>query len=92
MISERDRRALARIEEHLAETDPDLVRMFREGPRRRRSAHGLPGVLIGIGVLLAVFGSIISTLAVALLGVALIVVALYITALRGGLWRRPRLA
>ncbi|MGD9525284.1 DUF3040 domain-containing protein [Pseudonocardia sp.] len=91
MISERDRRALAKIEEHLAATDPELVRMFREGPRRR-SRLGLPGALIALGVVLAVFGSIISTLAVALLGVAFIVVALYIAALRAGVWRRPRLA
>lgn len=91
MISERDRRALAGIEQHLVATDPDLVRMFREGPRRR-PGQGLPCVLVVLGVVLAVFGSIISTLAVAVLGIAFILVALYVSAVRAGVWKRPRLA
>lgn len=94
MISERDRRALAKIEQHLIATDPELVRMFREGPRRtgRGHGHGLPSALIVFGIVVAIFGSVISTAAVALLGVAFIVLALYVAAVRADVWKRPRLA
>lgn len=90
MLSERDRRVLARIEEHLAQTDPDLVRLFREGPRRGRG-NGLPGALIALGLLLAVLGSMLATVPVALLGVSMIVLALYVALVRAHPWRRFRL-
>jgi Flp pilus assembly protein TadB len=91
MFSERDRRMLAAIEEHLVHTDPDLVRMFREAPRRGGGPHRLPSVLIVIGVVFSVFGIMIATVPVALLGVTLIIVAMYVASVRVSR-RPPRLA
>jgi hypothetical protein len=90
MLSERDRRVLARIEEDLAQSDPELVRMFHEGVPRARG-QGLPATLVALGLLLAVGGALIAVLPLALLGVVMIVAALYVATVRAQLGR-PRLA
>jgi hypothetical protein len=81
MLSERDRRVLARMEEDLALSDPHLVRMFHEGPPRT-PGHGLPSVLIVLGLVLAVAGSMIAVVPLALLGVGFIGTALCVAVVR----------
>jgi hypothetical protein len=90
MLSERDRRVLARMEEDLSQSDPQLVRMFHEGPPRT-PGHGLPCTLIALGLVIAVAGSMIAVVSLALLGVGLIATALYVAMLRAQPGR-PRLA
>lgn len=74
MLSERERRVLASIEAQLIETDPDLVRLFREGPQRS-AGPGLARTLLTIGLAMLVFGTLVAA-HVALLGIALSLVAL----------------
>lgn len=76
MLSERDRRVLARIEAHLRETDPDLVRLFHDGPRRL-GGNGLPRTLLIFGLVLLVLGCVANAVPVALFGVGLTFVALW---------------
>lgn len=90
MLSERDRQVLARMEEDLARSDPQLVQMFHEGPPRT-PGRGLPSTLIVLGVVLAVAGSVIAVVPLALLGIGLIVTALCVAMVRAQVGR-PRLA
>ncbi|MGQ0573762.1 MAG: DUF3040 domain-containing protein [Pseudonocardia sp.] len=81
MLSERDRRELAGIEQGLVTTDPDLVRMFREGPRRERG-EVRPTTLLVVGLVLAVVGSMLAMVPLALGGVTLVVAALYVASVQ----------
>lgn len=84
MLSEREHRVLARIERHLIETDPDLVRLFA-GAGRRTSGTG-PTFLLIAGLALLVLGSIVAAIPVAVAGMTLAVFALF-TAYTGGAGR-----
>ena len=75
MLSDRERRALARIERHLVESDPDLVRLFH---RAARGPDGTtPRFLLVTGLALLVLGSIVAAVPVALAGMMLAVFALF---------------
>ncbi|OLT17642.1 hypothetical protein BJF78_12695 [Pseudonocardia sp. CNS-139] len=77
MLSERERRTLARIERHLADSDPALARVLASGTLPRpRWAH--PPALLVSGLLLLVFGSVIATLPVAVLGIGLAMAAMLV--------------
>lgn len=91
MLSERERRVLARIEAHLADTDPDLVRLFRDGPRRIGTS-GLPRTLLIFGLAMIVLGSLVTAVPVALFGVMLTLAALYIASVQPRGFRRPLIA
>jgi len=91
MLSDRDRRVLARIEAHLTETDPDLVRLFHEGPRRSWG-RGLPHTLLVFGLVMIVLGSVLAAVPVALFGMMLTLVALWVASVRPQGFLRPRLA
>ena len=76
MLSERERRTLARIERHLADTDPALALVLSTGtlPRPRWAN---PTALLVMGLVLLVFGSVIAAVPVAVLGIALAVLAMF---------------
>ncbi len=76
MLSERERRVLASIEAQFIETDPDLVRLFRDGSRRP-AGPGLARTLLAIGLTLMVVGTLVAA-HVALLGIAVSLVALWV--------------
>ncbi len=76
MLSERERRTLARIERHLSESDPTLARVLATGSPPR-SAWANPTMLLAVGLVLLVFGGIIAAVPVAVLGVALAVLAMF---------------
>lgn len=91
MLSERERRILARIERHLIESDPDLVRLFA-----RATAHdsnsSAPLFLLVTGLALLVFGSLIAAVPVAVVGMIVSVVALFTARGRTSIIRRTGLA
>lgn len=84
MLSERDRRVLARIERHLIESDPDLARLFAGAAPRDTGTT--PTFLLVVGLALLVFGSIVAATPVAVAGMALAVFALF-TSYAGGFGR-----
>ena len=84
MLSERERRVLARIERHLADTDPGLAQILSSG-RLPRPRWANPTALLIIGLALLVFGSVIAAVPVAVLGIGMAVMALFTA------HRRPRL-
>lgn len=91
MLSERERRVLARIEASLKETDPDLVRLFHEGALRP-TVHGLPRTLLVFGLVMVVLGALVAAVPVAMFGMALTVAALWLAWTRSPGLGRPRLA
>jgi hypothetical protein len=76
VLSERERRTLARIERHLKESDPILAQILSTGelPRPRWAN---PTVLLVTGLLLLVFGCVIAAVPVALLGITMAVLAMF---------------
>jgi hypothetical protein len=84
VLSERERRTLARIERHLADTDPTLAHVLSTGTLPR-SRWANPTVLLITGLVLLVFGSVIAAVPVAVLGIAMAVLAMFTA------HRRPRL-
>lgn len=89
MLSERERRTLAAIERHLAESDPDLARLFANGIPRR-SGFSIPTFLLVTGVVLMVLGSMLVTASVAVTGIAFAVTALGLAYFRSGQgWPSP---
>lgn len=92
MISERERRILARIEHQLVESDPDLVRLFAGEWRPRRQGSIMPTVLLVTGLAMLVLGSLLAVVTVALTGMALSVFALFVAHTRPSAPGRPRLA
>lgn len=83
MISDRERRVLERIEAHLRETDPDLVRMFREGLPRAVDP-GMPRVLLVFGLTMVVLGAVAALVPVTLFGMMLTLVALWTASIGPG--------
>jgi hypothetical protein len=76
VLSERERRTLARIERHLVESDPGLARILSTGalPRPRWAN---PTVLLIAGLMMLVFGCVIAAVPVVMLGIGLAVMALF---------------
>jgi hypothetical protein len=76
VLSERELRTLARIERHIADTDPALAQVLSTGtlPRPRWAN---PTALLVAGLVLLVFGSVIAAVPVAVLGITLAVLALF---------------
>lgn len=91
MLSERDRRVLARIEAHFVETDPDLVRLFREGPRGA-GGNALPRTLLVFGLVMIVLGCVVTAVPVALFGVMLTFASLWVASVAPKGFGRPQLA
>jgi hypothetical protein len=76
VLTERERRALARIERHLSGTDPALARLLATGsppPSRWTS----PTVLLAAGLALFVLGCLLSAVPLAVAGIGLAVTALF---------------
>ena len=69
VLSERELRTLARIERHIADTDPALAQVLSTGtlPRPRWAN---PTALLVTGLVLLVFGSVIAAVPVAVLGIS----------------------
>lgn len=87
MLSDRERRTLARIERHLVESDPDLARLFAGAPVR--DDRIAPTFLLVTGLALLVFGSITAAVPVAVTGMALSLAALVLANARPARLRRP---
>jgi hypothetical protein len=75
VLSDRERRVLARIERQLIESDPDLARLFAGGAPR--SGGDTSTFLLVAGLALLVLGSIVAAVPVAVAGMALAVFALF---------------
>jgi hypothetical protein len=78
-MSEREHRTLARIERHLAESDPRLAWML--------STHRLPGqsapvLLLSIGLAAILLGGVTATIPLVLGGAATALAALVVAAVR----------
>lgn len=91
MLSDRERRTLARIERHLTESDPDLVRLFARAAARD-SDSPTPIFLLVTGLALLVFGSLIAAVPVAVVGMIVSVVALFTARGRTSMIRRTGFA
>lgn len=91
MLSDRERRTLARIERELTASDPDLVRLFADKVTRG-SAGDTPIFLLVTGLALLVFGSLIAVVPVAVVGMIVSVVALFTARGRTSMIRRPGFA
>jgi hypothetical protein len=78
-MSERERTALARIERHLAETDPRLARMF---DAHRHPGQSLPVTLLAIGLAAMLLGSVTATVALVAIGAVSALAALTVAAVR----------
>lgn len=76
MLSDRERRTLARIERHLVESDPDLARLFATAATRRPGGS-TPRFLLFAGLALIVLGSIVATVPVVITGMMLALIALF---------------
>lgn len=83
MLSERERRTLARMEQELRESDPDFVSQFHALPTRPITPSG-PSLLLVVGLLLMVLGSAIVAVPLALLGMAVALGALVLAYQRNG--------
>jgi hypothetical protein len=89
VLNERERRVLARIERHLAESDPDLVRLFNGSAFASDAGRG-PRMMLVVGLVLLVLGSVAAVVPIAMLGVAVAVMALWSAYSGSGF--HPRLA
>ena len=76
MLNDRERRTLERIERHFIESDPDFARLFSTTPHRGPSGR-MPTVLLVVGLLLMVMGSVMVAVPVALIGVSVSLYALF---------------
>lgn len=92
MLSDRERRILARIERHLVESDPDLARMFAGELRLRSSGSGTPTLMLVAGLMMLVFGSLLAIIPVAVTGMALAVFALFVAHARPTEFGKPSVA
>lgn len=90
MLSERERRILARIDRHLTESDPDLARLFAGATAHPDTTT--PTFLLVVGLALVVFGSLAAALPVSLAGVVLSVFALIAAYARPAGLGRPTVA
>jgi hypothetical protein len=78
VLNERERQVLARIEHHLAITDPDFIRLFHTTAPRRSGVS--PRMLLVVGLALLVLGAATTAVPVAVFGMliaAFAVVAAY---------------
>lgn len=92
MLSDRERRILARIERQLVESDPDLARMFSGEFRLTRSGSGVPTLMLIAGLMMLVTGSLLAIIPVALAGMAISVFALFMAHARPTEFGRPSIA
>jgi hypothetical protein len=76
VLSERERRTLARIERHLVESDPDLARLFARAALRRSEGTASTFLLIA-GLAMLVFGSLVAVIPIAVAGMALSMFAVF---------------
>lgn len=83
MLNERERRVLARIEQHLVTSDPDFARLFQTAARRQ--AGTTPRMLLAVGLALLVLGAAVTAVPVAVLGMLISMVALVAAFQRNGL-------
>ncbi|SHK81364.1 Protein of unknown function [Pseudonocardia thermophila] len=79
-MSERERRTLARIERHIAETDPRLARMLA---RHRVPGRPRPVLLLAIGLAAILVGSLTVLVPLVLGGALVSLAALVVAAVRG---------
>lgn len=82
MLNDRERQVLARIEHHLAITDPEFTRLFRAASPRRTAVN--PVLLLVLGMALMVLGSAVMAVPVALLGMGVAASALMVAYRRNG--------
>ncbi|MFC4946921.1 DUF3040 domain-containing protein [Pseudonocardia sp. GCM10023141] len=80
MLSERERRILARIERHLVESDPDLARLFAGHLRAYRSTSisGAHTLMLVAGLVMLVAGSLLAVIPIAITGMVVSVFALFV--------------
>ncbi|MDT7613237.1 MAG: hypothetical protein QOF00_684 [Pseudonocardiales bacterium] len=88
MLSDRERRILARIERHLMESDPDLARLFAAKAARSGSSP-VPTFMLVAGLALLVLGSVIAAVPIALAGMAMSLFALFAAHTRPSMIQRP---
>ncbi|MBW0129211.1 DUF3040 domain-containing protein [Pseudonocardia oceani] len=82
MLNDRERQVLARIEHHLAITDPEFTQLFRAASPRRTGIN--PTLLLVLGMALMVLGSAAVAVPVALLGMGVAASALVVAYRQNG--------
>ena len=78
-MSERERRALVRIELQLVESDPRLAMMLKT---HRLPGHSAPVLLLAVGLASILLGSVTATIPLVLFGAAIALTALVVAAVR----------
>jgi Protein of unknown function (DUF3040). len=91
VLSERERHVLSRIERHLVESDPDLVRLFARA-MNHGSDSSAPTFLLVIGLALLVLGSLTTAVPIALIGIGLSLFSLITAHARPSRLGRPSIA
>lgn len=82
MLNERDRQVLARIEHHLAITDPDFIRLFHSVTPQRSGVS--PRTLLVVGLALLVLGAATSAVPIAVFGMLIAAFAVFAAYQRSG--------
>jgi hypothetical protein len=90
VLNDRERRALARIERYLVESDPDFARIFTDGGRSRGAVS--PTALLAVGLAMLVLGCVVTIVPLAVLGMVCSLGALGVAAMRQGGFNRPMTA
>ena len=75
MLNARDRRVLAQIERCLADTDPELARLFRTAPRIDHGSRTTSRYVLITGLILLSIGAIASALPLMLFGIVLAILS-----------------
>jgi hypothetical protein len=89
VLNDRERRALARIERHFVESDPDFARIFTEGGRRGAVS---PTAVLAVGLAMLVLGCVVTIVPLAVLGMICSLSALGLAAVRQQGFNRPMTA
>jgi hypothetical protein len=83
MLNDRERRTLARIEQHLVSSDPDFAQLFRTAARRQSGTT--PRALLVMGLALMVLGTAVAAVPVAVFGMLISAYALVAAFQRNGM-------
>lgn len=82
MLNERERQVLARIEHHLAITDPDFIQIFRTATPQRAGVS--PRLLLIVGLAVLVLGTATAAVPIAVFGMLIAAVAVVAAYQRSG--------
>jgi hypothetical protein len=82
VLNERERQVLARIEHHLAITDPDFIQLFHTAVPQRSGIS--PRLLLVVGLAVLVLGAATAAVPIAVFGMVIAAVAVVAAYQRSG--------